>query len=118
MLMGNELSTELREYLMHCGLSDSKLDKCNAGTRLYHDLDIYGDIAEAYMEVLVDRYHVDMTGFEFDKFFPQEFAGKNALTRALLWIAPFAGNVARQRSEYQPLTLNRLDQVIHIKRWA
>lgn len=118
MLMGNELSTELREYLKHCGLSDGKLAKCNGDTRLYQDLDIYGDIAEAYMEVLADRYHVDMTDFEFDKFFPPEFAGKNALTRALLWIAPFAGNVARQRSEYPPLTLSRLDQVIHIKRWT
>jgi len=52
--------------------------------RLYQDLNIYGDIAEAYMNVLADRYHVNMAGFEFDSFFPQEFAGKSALARSCI----------------------------------
>ena len=117
MSMANDLSSELRAYLKHCGLSQSKIEQCTGSTRMYHDLGLYGDIAEAYMEVLIDHYQVDMTGFEFEKFFPPEFAGKNPITRAMLWFIPFAGNAARQRDEYLPLTLEMIDQAIHTKRW-
>jgi len=117
MSMANELSIELREYLKRCGLPESKVEECSGSTRMYHDLGIFGDIAEAYMGVLSDHYRVDMSGFEFDKFFPPEFMGKNMLTRALLWIMPFASNAARQRSEYSPLTLETIDRVLRTKRW-
>jgi hypothetical protein len=84
---------------------------------MYHDLGLYGDIAEAYMEELTVHYHVDLSGFEFDKFFPPEFAGKNALLSALSSILPFAGYVARQRGEYSPLTLTMMESVMRAKRW-
>lgn len=115
--MMSELSIELREYLKRCGLPESKIAQCSGSTRMYHDLGLYGDIAEAYMEVLAEHYRVDLSGFEFDKFFPHEFAGKNVLTRVLLWITPFASNAARQRGEWLPLTLERLDRAIRSKRW-
>lgn len=115
--MTSELSIELREYLKRCGLSKSKMAQCRGSTRMYHDLGIYGDIAEAYMEVLAEHYHVDLSGFEFDKFFPPEFAGKNAFIGALFSIVPFAGYVARQRGEWLPLTLERIDRAIRSKRW-
>jgi hypothetical protein len=105
--MANELSAGLLAYLERCGLSKRKIAQCNGGTRMYHDLGLYGDIAEAYMEELNDHYHVDLSDFEFHKFFPPEFAGKNALVAALLSILPFGGYVARQRGEYLPLTLRR-----------
>jgi hypothetical protein len=117
MLMASELSIDLREYLKRCGLSESKIAQCNGSTRLYHDLGLYGDIAEAYIGVLPDHYHVDLSGFEFEKFFPPEFAGKNMLIRALLWIVPFAGNAARQRNEYLPLTLEMIERAMRSKRW-
>ncbi|MGJ9418323.1 hypothetical protein ACHAC9_11230 [Massilia sp. CMS3.1] len=84
---------------------------------MYHDLGLYGDIAEAYMEELAYHYHVDMSGFEFDKFFPPEFAGKNALLAAVFSILPFAGYVARRRSEYLPLTLTMIESVLRAKQW-
>lgn len=117
MLMATELSTELRGYLKHCSLSESKIAQCSSSTRMYHDLGLYGDIAEAYIEVLAERYQVDLRGFEFEKFFPHEFAGKSALSRVLLWIMPFAGGAARQRDEYLPLTLERIDRALRSKRW-
>jgi hypothetical protein len=115
--MPSELSIELRGYLKRCGLSENKIAQCNGATRLYHDLGLYGDIAEAYMEALENHYHVDMTGFEFEKFFPPEFSGKNALTRILLWAIPFASHAARQRSKCLPLTLERIDRAMRSKRW-
>ncbi len=115
--MASELSVELYDYLKRCGLSEIEIAQCSGSTRMYHDLGIYGDIAEAYMEVLAECYHVDLSGFEFEKFFPHEFSRGNALTRALLWILPFAGKAARLRNEYLPLTLERIDRVIRSRRW-
>lgn len=117
MSMASELSIELREYLKRCGLSESKIAQCSGSTRMYHDLGIYGDIAEAYMEVLAEHCHVDLSGFEFEKFFPPEFAGKKVLTRTLLWIVLFAGSAYRRRGELLPLTLERIDRAIRSKRW-
>jgi hypothetical protein len=117
MAMASDLSVELREYLKRCGLSERKIARCNGQTRMYHDLGLYGDIAEACMEELSRHYQVDLSGFEFDKFFPPEFAGKNGFLGALLSILPFAGYVARQRNEYLPLTLRMMDKVMHAKQW-
>ena len=111
------LSADVREYLKRCGLSDSKLAQCNESTRMYHDLDLYGDIAEAYMEVLGKQYQVDLANFQFEKFFPTEFQGKNMLTRTLLWLIPFANMASRQRNNYQPLTLSMIDRAIRTKHW-
>lgn len=113
----SELSADLREYLKRCGLPERKLARCNSSTRMYHDLGLYGDIAEAYLGVLADHYGVDLSGFEFEKFFPPEFAGTNMLTRTLLWLIPFAGSVARRRDNYSPLTLEMIDRAIRAKRW-
>jgi hypothetical protein len=115
--MTNDVPIEVREYLKRCGLSERTIARCNGSTRMYHDLGLYGDIAEAYLGVLANSYHVDMSGFEFEKFFPLEFAGRNKLSRALLWIVPFAGMVARRRGEYFPLTLDMIARTIRAKWW-
>jgi hypothetical protein len=116
--MVNDMSSELYEYLGRCGLPSSEVAKCSSGTRMYHDLGLYGDIAEAYMSVLVDYYHVDLSDFEFEKYFPQEFVGKNMLIRTLFWILPFAGDVVRRHGEYLPLTLEMVDRAIRTKRFT
>lgn len=111
----DELSIELREYLNRCGLTARKIAQCSNGTRMYHDLGLYGDIAEAYMEILANDYHVDLSGFEFEKFFPLEFLGKNILTGLFLQFIPFASYLVRQRGKYLPLTLEMLDRAIRTK---
>ena len=112
-----KLSRNLLKYLRRCGLSEGKLARCNAGTRLYHDLGIYGDEAEAYMGVLAEEYHVDLTGFEFEKYFPLEFPGRNAITRLLFWLAPFTGHAARRRAAYLPVTMEIIDRALLTKKW-
>ncbi len=84
---------------------------------MYHDLGLYGDIAEADMEVLADHYLVDLSGFEFERFFPPEFAGKSPLTRALLWMVPFAEKATRKDYEYLPLTLEMIERAMRTKQW-
>lgn len=88
-----------------------------AEQRMYYDLGLYGDIAEDYMEELTDHSHVDLSGFAFDKFFPPESAGKNALLGALFSILPFVGYVARQPNEYLPLTLKMMENAMRAKQW-
>ena len=115
--MSNGLSIELYEYLRLCGLSEKEIESCNESTRMYHDLGLYGEIAEAYLEVLAEHFFVDLSDFEFEKFFPTEFDGKRAITRFFLWIVPFAGGVARRRGKWRPLTLEMVDRTIRAKRW-
>lgn len=117
MAVANNLSTELREYLKRCGLSERKIAQSNIRTRMYHDLGIYGDIAEADMELLADHYRVDLSGFEFDKFFPPEFAGKSPLARVLYSIVPFSDYLTKATGDYLPLTLEMIERAILTKRW-
>lgn len=114
------LSTELKEYLKRGGLSKKKIMQCSADTRMYHDLGFYGDIAEAWIDMLVVEYHVDLSGFEFEKFFPPEFEGEDMLTCTVLWLVPFAAAIVRRRKRdtYLPLTLGMIDNMIHTKKWC
>lgn len=116
--MDNNLSLELCEYLKECGFSRKIIEKCTSNTRMYHDLGVYGDVAEGCVEVLRDRYHVDMSRFEFDKYFPQEFIGKNPFIRTLLWVAPFLGRATRRHGKYSALTMRMVESAIRAKRWS
>jgi len=142
-----ELSTELREYLKRCGQPEREIEQYSSSTRMFHDLDIYGDIAEAFMEELRDHYHVDFCGFEFEKFFPYEYLYTNFFERIFFAFVPFAEDIVRARQrgmhfsltverilftllpfaekivttkgdiKYLPLPLEMIDKAIHTKRW-
>jgi len=107
--MANEISDVTRQYLVYCGISARAIAKCNMETRLYHDLGIYGDIAESCMEILEEKYNVDMNKFEFERFFPHEFPWRNPFMGAVLSLLPFANLAARQGREYDPLTLGMIE---------
>lgn len=115
--MSSELSAELCGYLKYCGLSQRMMARCRSDTRMYHDLGLYGEIAEGYMDALAENYHADMSGFEFERFFPPEFEGDDSLISALLSIVPLAGYLARRRREYEPLTLATIESVLRSKHW-
>ncbi|HBS27937.1 MAG TPA: hypothetical protein DEB06_00450 [Phycisphaerales bacterium] len=106
------------DYLRRCGYSSRKIAGFDLHTRLYHDLGLYGDDAEAVMEELVVRYHVDLAGFDFDRFFPPEYPGKNRLTVALLSLVPFAHHICTKREKYEPLTLERIERALRSGRWG
>ena len=106
-----ELSAELREYLKRCGQPEREIAQYNGDTRMFHDLDIYGDIAEGFMEELRDHYHVDLFGFEFWKFFPDEFlVTNNFFERIFFTFVPFAQDIvrARQRDKHLSLVVERI----------
>lgn len=102
--MMNSLPEVLTNFLELSGLRRSQIDGCDLQTRLYHDLGLYGETAEDCMKVLAETYHVDMTNFDFEAYFPLEFPGKTRLTQALLWQIPFARHLVERTAKYDPLT--------------
>ncbi|MCW8205120.1 DUF1493 family protein [Verminephrobacter aporrectodeae subsp. tuberculatae] len=121
MPMKDELSNELCEYLRKFGLSKRKVAQCNSSTRMYHDLGLYGEMAEDFLDDLGELHHidfgVDFGDFEFDKFFPREFGCKNWFTMTLILFVPFVGTTLRERHDYLPLTLGMVDEAIRTKCW-
>ena len=105
------------DFLELGGVRRSTIQGCDLNTRLFHELAIYGEAAEDCMKVLEDVYHVDMTNFDFDTFFPSEFPGKTSLTQALLWHIPFARYFLERGSMYEPLTLAMIETIIRSKQW-
>jgi len=70
------------------------------------------------MEVPSDEYRVDLTGFEFERFFPPEFIGKTVLLRLWLWAIPSAADSMRRRTQYGTLELGRVGKVIAAHGWS
>jgi hypothetical protein len=113
----NALDPRVQQWLHTCGVSDRTLSRCEPETRLYQDLSAYGEVAEGWMEALEKQYGVDLRGFNFPAHFPPEFAGRSLLTRAILWLVPFAGAVARSRERYAPVTLYMVDAALRRGQW-
>ena len=50
----------VERFLVEAGCSESARSKCTLDTRLYHDLGVYGDEANDYMQTLSERFGVDL----------------------------------------------------------
>lgn len=85
-------------------------------TRLHHDLRLYGDEALDYLEVLAKEFKVDLSGFDFDRYFPREFPGDSFLERELFSICRWLYKLKRKRG-YEPITLAMVDEAITKKTW-
>jgi Protein of unknown function (DUF1493) len=116
MTVSNHLSHQTQAYLKTCGYSDKSIAKFTLETRLWHDLQVYGDIAESYLECLHNRFEVDLSAFEFEKYFPVEFLGKTRLSAVLISMVPFFSDYLRHRMEFAPLTLGMIEDAITHKK--
>lgn len=112
------LSEPIRQFLLQCGESSEKISTCNMETRLYHDLGIYGEIAEDCLEVLHTEFHVDLSNFDFELHFPSEWAQPNSrLEKILFRIFPGIDRLLRERKNYAPITLAMIDRAIRDRKW-
>jgi hypothetical protein len=66
-------------YLRKLGYSEQRIAGMSMHTRLFHDLGAYGDSAIEDMQLLEEEFGVDLSGFEFAKYFPPEFEGRSRL---------------------------------------
>jgi hypothetical protein len=114
-----ELNDRLFQYLRACGLSKRKVETLTPDTRLYHDLKVYGEEAAAYMETLQDDFGVDMEGFEFGRYFPEEFPGDTRATAILLTFLPpsLRTRYTHRAKDYKPLTLAMLETALRDRCW-
>jgi Protein of unknown function (DUF1493) len=105
-------------YLRELGHSEQHIARMSKDTRLFHDLRIYGDSALEDLEILQERFGVDLSEFEFGKYFPPQFEGSNKLEAFILTSIPFASMIVRRRRTYLPLTLEMINRAIRAKRWV
>ena len=112
------LSDNLNLYLEKCGHPKRKIKNLTAGTKLYHDMNIYGDIAEAYMEVLEGEFSVDMSEFYFEQYFPSEFYNGTMFMAFIFSVAPvLRWRVEESKNHYIPVTLEMIDESIERRVW-
>lgn len=116
--MSEAINPEVVKYLRLCGVSERSILQSTKDTRLYHDLNIYGDIAETFVEVLESDYSVDLTNFVFDRYFPKEYIGDTTLQAFIYQIVPFLGKRKRNARNYEPIRLSDLQIIIRDKSWS
>lgn len=112
----NTISQETKAYLSMCGISAKSITKLTRQTRLWHDLGMFGDIAEGNLECLHDHFGVDLSEFDFEKYFPVEFIGNSLATSILIRLVPFLDGYLRRRAELAPLTLGMIEDAIISKK--
>lgn len=96
------------KYINDSGLTDYYKSELGLKARLFHDLGMYGDIAESCIETLRDSYNVDTSNFQFDKYFPQEFVGDSLFEKAVLSFIPFPSSKRMSKEKFKPLTFEML----------
>ncbi|WP_338847472.1 DUF1493 family protein [Massilia sp. W12] len=113
----HKLTEGMRQFLTHCGLRECKIASCQMHTRPYHDLGIYGDEALDLLDVLSKQYQVDLSDFEFAKYFPEEFPGGAFAKRIFLYYLPFGRWFVYRKVTWQPIILAQIDAAISAKKW-
>ena len=116
--MSEKLPVNVQRYLeMCCGLSQRKIRKCRMNTRMFHDLWIYGEIAEDCIEELRDKFHVNIDGFDFYRHFPPEFHENDFLAFICSGLPPFVRwRFFDKPDKYAPLTLSMIEHAITSKK--
>lgn len=105
-------------FLVACGFSAREIAEMRMGSRLFHDLGLYGDSAEECMFVLQKKFQVDLSNFSFEKHIPPEFEGRSrldAFVRSLTM--PIESRLIRDRTKYEPVTLEAINRSMIIGRW-
>ena len=112
-MMNEKLPANVQRYLERCcGLSQRKIRKCHMNTRMFHDLWIYGEIAEDCILELRDKFHVNIDGFDFYRHFPTEFYEQNIFLCLFYQGVPFVRWFFDKPDKYAPLTLGMIEHAI------
>ncbi len=104
------------KFINECGLNKYYSGESELDVRLYHDLNIYGDIAESCIETLRDDYSVDVSQFNFHDYFPPEFAGESLFQRIVLSLLPCLRAMFEEKRDYLPFTFQMINEAINTGR--
>jgi hypothetical protein len=109
------IANSFASFLTSIGISERRIRKSNADTRLYHDLGLYGDTARWFVEDLAKK--IDMSRFCFERYFPPEFYGESFLASAFYSCIPFVSALRRKRESYTPITLGMVSMSLEKGEW-
>ncbi len=102
------MSPDLREFVAH----ELKIapEKLSDADRLQHDLGLDGNDAAQFLAKFAERFGVDMSSFEFGKYFGKENFGCVPLW--IVWIG-----IPPPRPRVKPVTLADLQKSIRARKW-
>ncbi|EDT2963577.1 TPA: DUF1493 family protein [Salmonella enterica] len=125
------LGAIILEFLRVARFSEKEIATYTYDTRLFHDLNLFGDTAEDVFEILHETFNVELTGFTFDEYFPVEFSEDVACMDNLEILLFFrlnfilknvCKNLTRKVDEihdkYKPITLYMVEESIKKRRWV
>lgn len=110
----DKFSDNFIRYLKNLGHKSSEIDIFTRDTRLYHDLGLYGDEAEDYLEDLHKNYNVDFSTFNFLEYFPPEWPIADNQWQFILYLF---WHPKINPDDYKPFTLGMLEQAMIEKVW-
>lgn len=119
MTQNNPIGPQALGYLKTCGYAATKIDSWSSKTRLLHDIGLCGDSALEDIKILRDEFGVDLTGFEFEKYFPDELSTDAFLLTVLRVPRSFGLRAIRTRvyNKYPEITLEMIESVLNHKKW-
>ena len=94
---------EIKEMFHESFLKDKKVDR---NTRLQSDLGIYGEDAIEFLEKFADRFNVDISEFNVDRYFRQEGFDPFFALKKVLKLVP----------DFNELTISDLEKAIENKK--
>lgn len=102
--------------LIHRQTSIPKREICKE-SRLLHDLKIFGDEAYVLIDLFIKEFNVEMSSFEFGKYFPYEGFSEKEIIWALCH--PFSKkNRLGPGDDYPPITVGKLVTTAAVKKWS
>ncbi|QLR79678.1 DUF1493 family protein [Citrobacter freundii] len=127
----DSLGPVILAFLRAARFSEKEIVTCKYSTRLFHDLNLFGDTAEDVLELLKSEFGVNMSQFKFYKYFPKEFSKDVNYIDTLDVILLFRLNflfkkyytVLRKKvkcvyKKYLPVTLCMIEASIKEKKWV
>jgi hypothetical protein len=106
-------------YLKRCGYSAAKIDSWTSETRLLHDLGLCGDDILDEFKILQDEFGVDLSEFDFKKYFPSEpsMDAYFITIRRLLRAVGLGKVVNRVCGKYPAVSLGKIESTISQRKW-
>ncbi|EAA9518811.1 DUF1493 family protein [Salmonella enterica] len=125
------LGSVITFFLEKARFSEKEMAFLTYDTRLFHDLHLFGDTAEDVLEILQREFNVDMSPFQFNKYFPAEFSKDVKYIDKLNTLLFFKLDILASKyftsikkkvdeiyGNYHPLTLGMIEMSIMEKKWA
>jgi len=115
-------------YLRKCGYSEEKIGSWTSKTRLLHDIGLCGDDVLDEFKILQDEFDVDLSDFEFEKYFPAEFSKGAYLISARRLLCSIGLNkladlmykngVERICRQYPEVSFEMIESTLRRRKWV